>query len=164
MTGAAKWLGSLPVVFISGFAMLVIGLLIRSSAASIGGDLLDFQMTGADAIARLHELRSTLNGIEVHQFISGRLDMAYPLAYGLFFASLAIRFSRSHSLLLAVPMALAAGFDVAENLTQLQGLAGDEAALGAKSFLTPVKFAFVALGMAVALWICGTTLWRRRRG
>ena len=144
--------------------MLALGLLIRTSAASIGGDLLDFQMTWSDAIARLNELRDTPKGIEVHRFISGRLDMAYPLAYGLFFASLAIRFSKSHSLMLAVPMAIAAGLDVAENLTQLQGLSGDEAALGAKSFLTPAKFAFVALGMATALWICITSLWRRWRG
>lgn len=164
MTGGAKWLGSLPVVFISGFAMLAIGLLIRDSAASIGGDLLDFQMTGADAIARLQELRAVPDGVPTHQFITGRLDMAYPLAYGLFFASLAIRFSKSHSLWFGLPLALGVGFDVAENLTQLQGLAGDEAALGAKTILTPAKFAFVALGMGLALWVCGGTLWRRWRG
>lgn len=163
MTSASKWLGSLPVIFVSGAAMLAIGAAIRMTANGIGGDLLDFQLNGADAIARLQELRTVANGLEAHQFISGRLDMAYPFAYGLFFASLAMRFSKSHSLLFALPMALAIVFDISENLVQLQGLAGNDEVLHAKTYLTPAKFGCVAAGMLLAIWFCLRALLARRQ-
>ncbi|MCI4646307.1 MAG: hypothetical protein MRY64_16120 [Hyphomonadaceae bacterium] len=161
MMSPAKWLGSTPVILISGLVMLALMIQIRLAAQQIGGDLLDFQLTGEAAIARLSELRELPQGIAVHKFISGKLDMAYPLAYGLFFASLAIRFSQTHRVIFILPMLFAAGLDIAENLTQLQGLAGNEAALNAKTVLTPLKFAMAGLGILLALWCCGRALARR---
>lgn len=142
-----------PVIALLGCIMLALMISIRLSASQIGGDLLDFQMTGEAAIARLNVLRETPQGIAVHTFITGRLDMAYPVAYSLFFASLTLRFGGARGPLLALPILLAAGVDFAENMTQLQALAGDTAALHAKTWLTPIKFALVGIGIVIALWL-----------
>ena len=78
------------------------------------------------------------------------LDMLFPLAYGGFFAGMVLRNFEKPGVWLAIPAFLVIPIDIAENVIQLIALSGNESLLGAKSLLTPTKFALFNVAAVIA--------------
>jgi len=127
-----------------------------------GGTLLDFQLTGQAAKDALVLIKSRPNAVGIHLYLSAGVDMVYPLAYGAFVAGVCLRYSGPRGWLLALPILGAAGFDVAENLVQVQALTGEVGVLAAKTFLTPPKFALAAIGSLIAICLWARTTFGKR--
>ena len=86
-----------------------------------------------------------------HFWITVLLDTAYPLAYGGFFAAMALRFFGRYGPLAALPALATIIVDLTENTVQALALSGAADALDAKSWLTPLKFGLFFLAAAIAL-------------
>lgn len=156
-------LGTIPALAISGTIMMVTHIVIHTFfVPGTGGTLLDFQLTGEAAREALVAIKGRPNAVGVHLYLSAGVDMVYPLAYGTFVAGICLRYGGPHGWLWALPILAAAGFDLAENLVQVQALTGDTGVLAAKTFLTPPKFALAAIGSALAIWLWARTTFGRR--
>jgi hypothetical protein len=129
-------------------AMVVLAGLLRQTGDAIGG-LLDLQLTGAAARELL--ARYTPYQRDVHAHATLLYDGLYPLAYGAFFAGLAIRTGGARARWVAWAMLGGMAADYAENGVQLLAMTGRIDLLGAKSVLTPVKFALVGVAVAASL-------------
>lgn len=93
-----------------------------------------------------------------HFWMTLILDMPYPLAYGIFYIGLALRFFGRWGPLLAAPAIITIPADLIENTVQLFILAGHENFAWMKLYVTPIKLlgfipasilALIALGIAV---------------
>ncbi|MEO0982389.1 MAG: hypothetical protein AAFX03_07030 [Pseudomonadota bacterium] len=138
-----------PVLIGSLLAMLAIGAGFYPVGQAIGGELLDMVRTGDAAADRLAELDAGER--RIHFWATVLLDSAYPLAYGAFFGGLAARFAGGYRALAVVPIGAAVAADFSENVVQAMALAGQDALLGWKDFLTPAKFSLVMVGAGLAL-------------
>ena len=98
-----------------------------------------------------------------HAWITATVDVAYPLAYGGFFAASALCFFPNKSYLL-LPGLIVIPVDCLEGLVQVLALADVVDWLGAKAVLTPLKFALFYLGFAITFvgWL--TWIFRKIRG
>ncbi|MEH6695980.1 MAG: hypothetical protein V7675_13115 [Hyphomonas sp.] len=116
---------------------------------AVGGRYLD-TVTSGDAcralIAGLTEAQRN-----AHFWVTVLLDTAYPLAYGGFFAAMALRFFGRFGRLAALPALATIIIDLTENTVQALALSGAADALDAKSWLTPLKFGMFFLATAIAL-------------
>jgi len=145
-------LGTIPALAISGTIMVVAHIVIHTFfVPGTGGTLLDFQLTGEAAKEALMLIKSRPNAVGIHLYLSAGVDMVYPLAYGAFVAGVCLRYSGPRGGLFALPIL------AAENLVQVQALTGETAALMAKTFLTPPKFALAAIGSTLAVWLWART-------
>ena len=91
----------------------------------------------------------------VHILVSASLDMAFPMAYGGLMVGLVHRYFLRATWILSVPALLAIVFDVVENLVQILILQGNFGLLSAKLWLTPAKFGFALIGVAIAITALG---------
>lgn len=87
----------------------------------------------------------------VHAWMTGTLDVAYPLAYGAFFVGMALRFLGRWRMVLALPGVLVVPVDLLEGVIQILALTGVDSVIWAKAYVTPLKLFlwFAALGVAV---------------
>jgi hypothetical protein len=136
------------ILAISFAAMIVLAALLRQTGEAIGG-LLDMQMTGA--AARDLMARYTPYQRDVHAHATLLYDGLYPLAYGAFFAGLAIRLGGRSARWVAWTMLAGMIADFAENSIQLLALGGRADLLGAKTVITPLKFALTGTAVLAAL-------------
>lgn len=155
-------LGKLPVLALTGIVMVAAHIAIQVFAQGTGGHLLDFQLTGAAALATFDALKSIPNAVGVHLYISAGIDMVYPFAYSAFVGGLCMRYGAARGAQFAAPILLAAGLDIAENVSQIMALTGNPDALHAKTVLTPAKFGFAAIGSAIAIWLWARAVFIRR--
>lgn len=96
-----------------------------------------------------------------HAWLTVTLDVAYPIAYGAFFAGSAYLFFPSRGLLLAIPAMLCVPVDLIEGVVQVLALTGDIDWTASKSILTPLKeFLFVA---ALLITMAGWLRWFQTR-
>ncbi len=114
-----------------------------------------------------HALIGTLSGEQktAHFWITVLLDTVYPLAYGGFFAGMALRFFGSFGKIAAVPALATIVVDLTENTVQALALSGAADALDAKNWLTPLKFGlFYVAGVIalIALVIAIVNIFRKR--
>ena len=86
-----------------------------------------------------------------HWWMTLLLDYAYPLAYGGFFAGLALRFFGKAGLLLAAPAFIAIPADMIENTLQLFILTGQSGLIEVKSVVTPIKLVSFLIAALIAL-------------
>jgi hypothetical protein len=86
-----------------------------------------------------------------HFWVTVLLDTAYPLAYGGFFAAMALRFWGKFGRLAALPAIATIIVDLTENTVQALALSGAADVLDAKDWLTPLKFGLLFLAAAIAL-------------
>ena len=93
----------------------------------------------------------------VHLYLSGGVDMLYPLAYGLFVGGLCFRYGAPRGLLFALPIFGAAVFDIAENSVQILAMTGDPGVLALKTVLTPAKFVLAGIGSVISIWLWALT-------
>lgn len=156
-------LGTIPALAISGTIMVVVHIVIHTFfAPGTGGTLLDFQLTGDAAQEALMAIKSRPNAVGIHLYLSAGVDMVYPLAYGAFVGGLCLRYGGPRGWVYALPIFGAVGFDIVENLVQVQALAGNTGMLSAKTFLTPPKFILAAVGSLIALWLWARTTFSDR--
>jgi hypothetical protein len=91
----------------------------------------------------------------VHAWATATLDVAYPLAYGLFFAGTALRFFTKYGLYLAALPLIAIPVDLIEGVVQILALTNTADFVGAKAILTQVKFILFIAGflISVVAWV-----------
>lgn len=138
------------VLAISFAAMVLLAGLLRQTGEAVGG-MLDLTMTGASARALLVQLSPWQRDVHAHATLI--YDGLYPLAYGAFFAGLAIRLGGRSARWIAFVMLAGMLADYAENIVQLLALSGRGDLLGAKTVLTPVKFALTGTAILATLAI-----------
>lgn len=96
-----------------------------------------------------------------HWWMTLVLDYVYPIAYGMFFAGLALRYFGKAGLWLAVPTMICVPADIVENTMQLLILAGDESAIEVKAIATPIKLVTFIVGVVITLAGLGIASYRR---
>lgn len=133
-------------------AMVLLGALLRQTGDVIGG-LLDLTLDGASARALLQRLTPWQRDVHAHATLI--YDGLYPLAYGAFFAGLAMRVGGPAARWVAFVMLAGMVADYAENIVQLLALSGRADWLDAKTILSPLKFALTGLAILATLAIIG---------
>ncbi len=89
------------------------------------------------------------------------LDFFYPLAYGAFFAGLALRYFGAAGLWVAVPSMIVVPADLVENTVQLFILSGDQSLIGVKAIATPIKLVSFIVAGIIAIAAMATAAYRR---
>ncbi|HEY5647191.1 MAG TPA: hypothetical protein VIS76_14670 [Pseudomonadales bacterium] len=125
-----------------------------------------FDLTFIDGIADPATTRATIAGFSAeqriaHAWITGTVDVAYPLAYGVFFAASTLCFFPRAGAHLALLPLLAIPVDLFEGLVQILALTGTADWLAMKAFITPLKMLLLLCGLAST--ICGWLAWLYRR-
>tara|TARA_R110002074_G_C12243227_1_gene639484 strand:+ start:179 stop:682 length:504 start_codon:yes stop_codon:yes gene_type:complete len=115
----------------------------------VGGEILDRVASVEATTALLSSMTEAQK--DSHFWMTLLLDYAFPVAYGAFFAGLALRFPGRFGVALAIPAFLVFGFDVAENTVQLIALTGEHGLLFLKALLTPAKFFTFNVAAVIAL-------------
>ena len=126
-----------------------------------------FGLTLLDAMADSTEARALIEGLtgeqrQAHAWITGTLDVAYPLAYGALFLGATLRFFPRRGTLLAIPVLIGVPADLLEGLVQILALTGQADWLAAKAVLTPVKGGAFVYGAVMALLGVGLWGWKGR--
>ena len=153
-----KWLGSTPVLITLFVGMIAIGYSFQGLIAQIGGaPLLDMITNGDAARTRLAEMTQAQR--DAHFWGTVLNDSLYPLAYGGFFAGLALRFGNG-KWIWAMPALLTILVDFAENTVQALALSEIADLLALKSVLTPLKFGLFLIALAVAVFALVTATLR----
>ena len=149
------------VIAISFAAMVLLAGMLRQTGMAIGG-LLDMTLDGASARALLDRFTPWQRDIHAHATLI--YDGLYPLAYGAFFAGLAIRLGGSRARWIAWTMLAGMTADYAENIVQLLALSSRADLLDAKTWLTPIKFALTGTAVvATFVLVVRTSLSALRR-
>lgn len=124
-----------------------------------------WQLTLLDGIASPADARSLLEGFTPHQkmihaWITATLDVAYPFAYGGFFAGSALRVFTRHGRYLALPALLVIPTDLIEGIVQILALTGTADYLALKAVVTPAKILLfgISLFLTAVAW---ATWWYR---
>ncbi len=100
-----------------------------------------------------------------HFWVTTTLDTAFPLAYGGFFAAMALRYFDGLGGAIAMPALATIIVDLAENTVQALALSRTVDLLGTKEWLTPLKYGLFFLSAAIAfaaLMIAIINLLRRK--
>ena len=126
-----------------------------------------FGLTPLDAVADPAEARALIEGLtreqrQAHAWITGTLDVAYPLTYGALFLGATLRFFPRKGVLLAIPILIGVPADFLEGLVQILALTGQVDWLAAKAVLTPVKGGAFVYGAVLALLGVALRGWRGR--
>lgn len=145
---------------ISFAAMVLLAGMLRQTGDAIGG-LLDMTLDGTSARALLEKLSPWQR--DVHAHATMLYDGLYPLAYGAFFAGLAIRLGGDRARWIALTMLAGMVTDYAENIVQLLALSGLADWLNAKTVLTPLKFALTGVAVIATVVLAARTGLRRLR-
>ncbi|MEH6808927.1 MAG: hypothetical protein V7651_08730 [Hyphomonas oceanitis] len=138
-----------PVIWGLFIAQLLIFPCFALFSDAVGGRYLDTITTGEGCRALIAGMTEAQRS--AHFWITVLLDTAYPLAYGGFFAAMALRFFGRYGPLAALPALATIIVDLTENTVQALALSGAADALDAKSWLTPLKFGLFFLAAAIAL-------------
>ncbi len=147
-----------PVIWALFFAMIIISAGFQFFGPSVGGVYLDLQVTGV--AGRVLIDGQTEAQRNAHFWVTVLLDTAYPLAYGGFFAAMALRFFGKAGPVLALPALATMVADLGENTVQALALAGTADLLDVKDWLTPLKFGLFALAALIALVALGLAVFR----
>lgn len=131
-------------------AMVLLAGLLRQTGDAIGG-LMDMTIDGASARTLLEALTPWQRDVHAHATLI--YDGLYPLAYGAFFAGLAIRLGGRSARWIAVTMLGGMIADYAENIVQLLALSGRADLLDAKTVITPIKFALTGVAIIATLLV-----------
>ena len=113
-----------------------------------------------DAMSDPATVRQTIAGMTdeqrlAHAWITGTLDVAYPLIYAALFAGSAVKFFPTWGSRVAPVFGALVVIDLAEGLVQILALTTAVDWVGAKALLTPVKtWLFLAgIFLTVAGWV-----------
>ncbi len=127
-----------------------------------------FDLHIIDEISEPDKIRAVIAAMtpeqrSAHWWMTLVLDYAYPLAYGGFFAGMALRFFGKVGPWLAIPAFICIPADIVENTVQLFLLSGDESLIWLKAIMTPLKLATFIPAAIIALIGIGIAIYRRVR-
>lgn len=122
-----------------------------------------------DEISNVEQIRKvvaamTPEQMSAHWWMTLTLDYFYPLAYGAFFAGVALRYFGKAGIWLALPALICVPADVIENTVQLFILSGDDSLIGVKAVMTPIKLVTFIIAALIALVGLGIGAYRRISG
>lgn len=89
--------------------------------------------------------------MSAHWWMTLLLDYFYPLAYGAFFAGLALRYFGGAGIWIAIPAMIVVPADMIENTIQLLILSGDFSLIGVKTVATPIKLVSFIVAALISL-------------
>lgn len=122
-----------------------------------------------DEISDPDQIRKTVAAMtpeqkSAHWWMTLLLDYAYPLAYGAFFAGIALRYFGLAGIWLAIPAFVLIPADMIENTIQLFILSGDESLIALKTIVTPIKLVAFITAATIALFGLGFAAYQRLAG
>lgn len=117
-------------------------------ADSWGLQLLDGLYSADEARAVVSQMSSEQKA--VHAWLTGTLDVLYPLLFGALLCGVALRFFPKQGSYLALPVLAGVLMDLVENVVQILALTGTYDLLAAKAFVTPAKMVFFIVAMLIA--------------
>lgn len=123
----------------------------------------DFSVIDEMSVAaeiREHIAAMTVQQRNIHAWMTGTLDVAYPLAYSTFFMGVALRFFKGFRYWLALPSLIVVPFDLTEGFAQIMLLTGSEGFMDLKVVATQGKLALFIAGLCITL--CGLLLGLKR--
>lgn len=126
--------------------------------------IIDEMYDPAQVVAHIDAMTPTQS--TVHAWMTGTLDVAYPLVYGAFFVGMALRFFGRFGPWLAIPGVAVVPVDLTEGVVQILLLNGHDSVAWLKAYITPLKLGlwFAALFIAlVAVGVATSRLIRSRR-
>nr|WP_298930275.1 hypothetical protein [uncultured Erythrobacter sp.] len=85
----------------------------------------------------------------VHAWLTGSVDVLYPLVYGGFFIGVALKAFGRTGIWWAIPSALVIPVDLFEGFTQIMLLNGHTEYIHAKVAATPIKLVLFVAGLAI---------------
>ena len=102
--------------------------------------------------------------MSAHWWMTLVLDYFYPLAYGTFFAGLALRYFGASGIWIAVPSIIVVPADIVENTIQLFILSGDFSLIWVKAIATPIKLVSFIVAALIALGALAFAAYQRLTG
>ena len=87
----------------------------------------------------------------VHAWMTGTLDVAYPLIYGAFFIGVAVKAFGRYALWLALPSIGVIPADLIEGFAQIMLLTGHENFMAVKLIATPTKLVLFVTGLLISV-------------
>lgn len=119
-----------------------------------------------DAISDPDQIRENIvvmsaNQRFAHAWITGTLDVFYPIVYGALFIGSAHAFYGRYASLVALPFFILVPVDLLEGLVQILALAEIRDWVDAKAVLTPLKNGLFLLGALVT--VLGWVIWLFKR-
>jgi hypothetical protein len=136
-----------------GFAMGTLGLAVVQIINGMGlpgGRTLDFVFTQSGTVDLFSQYSA--DDINIHRWLTSRVDMVFPFIYGSFFYFAAKRYANAPWVyLLVFWVAVGMIFDFTENVAQLNILAGDDD-FALKTVFTRAKFVFLAMPVVFCSW------------
>lgn len=134
---------------------IAFGIWIQRYDLNIIDEISDPEQIKAVVAAMTPEQRSA------HWWMTLSLDYFYPLAYGAFFAGLALRYFGAAGIWLAIPSMIVVPADIIENTVQLVILSGDHSLIGVKAIATPIKLVSFIVAALIALIALIFAVYRR---
>lgn len=134
---------------------IAFGIWIQRYDLNIIDEISDPEQIKAVVAAMTPEQRSA------HWWMTLSLDYFYPLAYGAFFAGLALRYFGAAGIWLAIPSMIVVPADIIENTVQLFILSGDHSLIGVKAIATPIKLVSFIVAALIALIALIFAVYRR---
>ena len=134
---------------------IAFGIWIQNYDLNIIDEISDPEQIKAVVAAMTPEQRSA------HWWMTLSLDYFYPLAYGAFFAGLALRYFGAAGLWLVIPSMIVVPADIIENTVQLFILSGDHSLIGVKAIATPIKLVSFIVAALIALIALIFAVYRR---
>lgn len=115
-----------------------------------------FDLVLLDSIAIPAQVNAAISGMSefqrhLHAWLTGTLDVAYPIAYGALFAGSAYRFFPSSGRLLAIPALVCVPVDLVEGVVQILALTSGIDWTVSKVILTPLKQLLFVVGFLITL-------------
>ncbi len=115
-----------------------------------------WQLTLVDPISAPDAVRAVIGSMSqeqktAHAWITATLDVAYPLAYGLLFAGVALHFFERYGAYLALAGLLAIPVDLFEGVVQVLALTDAADLVDLKALLTPLKSGLFIAGLLFCL-------------
>ncbi|NKB33801.1 MAG: hypothetical protein GKR91_11950 [Pseudomonadales bacterium] len=138
------------VLWISFFAVVALTLSFQFIAQRYGLVLLDGLYDPAEVRAAIANM--TAQQRSVHVWVTSTLDVAYPIAYGIFFVGTAYKFFPTCGKYLALPALFCVPIDLVEGVIQVLALTTSIDWIQAKAILTPAKFALVLSALFITLY------------
>ena len=150
----------------NGKTIVFLGLAFLALTLGFGAWIQAYDLNIIDEISDPDQIRAVVAAMtpeqrSAHWWMTLVLDYFYPLAYGGFFAGMALRFFGKAGPLLALPSFICIPADIIENTVQLFILAGDESLIWLKAIMTPLKLATFIPAALIALAGIGIALYRR---
>ncbi len=126
----------------------------------VGGVILD--ESWGEGLQRIYD-SMTPDQRRSHGWMTLILDMPYPLAYGVWYAGLALKAFPKLGWWIALPALLTIPIDLTENTTQVLALLGEMDILALKNIVTPLKLLFFISASLIALASLVLLIMRRVR-